>query len=223
MRWVLSLQGGWGAQARSSLHSAQGGGRSVRQEREHGQTGDEEPGGPTRSDPVGTCASLCPSSSPSCWAPSGFSFTEQKLLLPVPPLGAPGSPGLWCRERRECPQVPHPWPCSPAHCSSARGVLGCSAHARGGFPPGGRGKAPPGPVTSSLIPAPRPSLSQGSSPPNHSMLATLTKSLCSNCHTLKKRRVSVIPALLVPIPLFPCSLCGAGYVPALRSQALGDQ
>lgn len=31
--------GGWGARARSSLHSVQGGGRSVRQEREHGQTG----------------------------------------------------------------------------------------------------------------------------------------------------------------------------------------
>ncbi|XP_061864653.1 collagen alpha-1(VII) chain [Colius striatus] len=32
---------GWGALARSGIHSAQGGGRSVRQEREHGQTGQD--------------------------------------------------------------------------------------------------------------------------------------------------------------------------------------
>lgn len=110
------------------------------------------------------------------------------------------------------------------HTAAVPGPCWAALHMQGVVSPWEAGvKPPPGPVTSSLIPARCPSPSQGSSPPNHSMLAALMKSLCSSCHTLKKRRVSVIPALLVPVPLFPCSMCGAGYVPALCSQALGDQ
>ncbi|RLV99448.1 hypothetical protein DV515_00009730 [Chloebia gouldiae] len=65
--------GGWGAQARSSFHPAQGVGRIVRQEKEHDQTGDGESGGSVRSGDMGMCASLCPPLSLSCWAPKSFS------------------------------------------------------------------------------------------------------------------------------------------------------
>uniref|UniRef100_A0A8V5HH38 Uncharacterized protein n=1 Tax=Melopsittacus undulatus TaxID=13146 RepID=A0A8V5HH38_MELUD len=59
----------------------------------------------------------------------------------------------------------------------------------------------PLPFASSLIRAPCFSSSQGSFPPSPSQ-----QSLCSNCHTLRKRRVSVIPVLLGSIPFFPCSM-----------------
>lgn len=90
MRWVLSFQGGWGAQARSSFHSAQGGGRSVRQEREH-QTGDGEPGRPTR--PVSPVIPIPlgsqPGSSSSClslpWDPQQPCSAERGGGVPRPP------------------------------------------------------------------------------------------------------------------------------------------
>uniref|UniRef100_A0A8C5TN41 BPTI/Kunitz inhibitor domain-containing protein n=1 Tax=Malurus cyaneus samueli TaxID=2593467 RepID=A0A8C5TN41_9PASS len=66
------------------------------------------------------------------------------------------------------------------------------------------------------MPVSHPSLSQGPSPPSHSLLAALTQSLCSSCHTLRRRRVCH-PCALSPCPLFLCSLCLGGilYIPLL--------
>lgn len=67
---------------------------------------------------------------PSCWAHSGHYLTGQQLLLLVPPLGTPGRPHLQCSRGG-----PHPWPHTPAGCSSAGLLPTC----RDGFHMGGMG------------------------------------------------------------------------------------
>lgn len=140
MRWVLSLQGGWGAQARSSFHSAQGGGRIVRQEREHDQTGDGESGEPVRSGDMGICASLCPPLSLSCWASCGCCLSGPPL--PVPPPEAPMAALVCDAERRGgYLQVHHPCPYTLLGCSRVEAVPDCSTTEGGGFPLGNKEKA----------------------------------------------------------------------------------
>lgn len=210
---MLSLQGGWGAQARSRLHSTQGGGRIVRQESEHGQTGDGEPRGPTRSGSVGTCASPCPSL--TCWAAAPSA---------CPPLRAPSSPGLGFRERRGCPHVPHLWPCNLAGCSSARAALGCSAPAK-------------------VVPPRRHQETEGRHPGTPHLLSdacTVSFPLAGLFPTQPSRTGSAhaVPVLKLshteeeegechpcafsPCPPLPCSMSVTSHVPALRLQALKD-
>lgn len=143
MRWVFCLQGGWGAQARSSFHSAQGAGRIVRQEREHDQTGDGESGGLTRSGDMGMCASLCPPLG-SCWALSGCCLSG--LPLPLPTLEAPMA-ALACggEKGRGLSRFT-----IPIHvpCQAATGLRQCwTGPKRGGFPLGNKGKTPQTPFS----------------------------------------------------------------------------
>jgi len=165
----------------------------------------------------------CPLSSPSssCWAPSGCCLTGQQLLLSVPPLGAPSSPGLWCRERRGCPQVPHPWLCTLTCCSSAGAVLGCSASSRGRFPLGGTGKCP-GP----------PHLLPDGCTVSFSLsgLFSTQPFPAGSAHTVPVLKLShaeeeegeCLPCAFSPRPPFLSLHYGAGHIPAFWSWARRD-